>query len=88
MNRIDAYFSDAEQVVAAANVLDASEFKVFKDAYAAWYGRDVEDAVMEPVFAHYLFFGVPPHWVRHYARGILESHSALTRSYFRSIGNW
>ena len=61
--------ADTDCVVSAANNLEVSEFRIFKDAFEAWYGREATDTQIKPVFVQYLIEDTVPFWVRNYARG-------------------
>ena len=60
--------ADTDCVVSAANNLEVSEFRIFKDAFTAWYGREATDSQIKPVFIQYLIEDTVPFWVRNYAR--------------------
>ncbi len=60
--------ADTDCVVNAANYLEVSEFNIFKDAYTAWYGKEVPEKQVEKIFTQYLLENRVPLWVRNYAR--------------------
>ena len=60
--------ADINLVINAANYLEVSEFAIFRNAYTAWYGRQVPDKQVEKVFVGYLQENNVPFWVRNYAR--------------------
>ena len=60
--------ADTDCVVSAANNLEVSEFRIFKEAFAAWYGKEAADKQIKPVFVQYLVEDTVPFWVRNYAR--------------------
>ena len=60
--------ADTDCVVSAANNLEVSEFRIFKDAFEAWYGKEATDDQIKPVFVQYLIEDTVPFWVRNYAR--------------------
>jgi hypothetical protein len=60
--------ADTDCVVSAANNLEVSEFRIFMDAFEAWYGREASDNQIKPVFVQYLVEDTVPFWVRNYAR--------------------
>ena len=64
--------ADTDCVVSAANNLEVSEFRIFKDAFTAWYGREATDHQIKPVFIQYLIEDKVPFWVRNYVRVILN----------------
>jgi hypothetical protein len=59
---------DTDFVVSAANNLEVSEFRIFKDAFTAWYGKEATDDQIKTVFIQYLIEDTMPFWVRNYAR--------------------
>jgi hypothetical protein len=67
--------NDGERVVHTANLLDISEFEVFRRAHLQWYGCEPELEQLEQHFVQYLYFGATAPWVRHYARSILGASS-------------
>ena len=60
--------ADTDCVVSAANNLEVSEFRIFKDAFTAWYGKEATDKQIKPLFVKYLIEDTVPFWVRNYAR--------------------
>ena len=89
--------ADTDCVVSAANNLEVSEFRIFKDAYAAWYGREPTDSLIKPVFIQYMVEDTVPFWVRNYARSkgpdveltpqaVKDARFANTVLYLVSIG--
>jgi hypothetical protein len=70
--------ADTDCVVSAANYLEVSEFAIFKDAYSAWYGKEVPEKQVEKIFVEYLQENKVPFWVRNYARNRVQEESALT----------
>lgn len=60
--------ADTDCVVSAANNLEISEFRIFKDAFESWYGKEATDSQIKPVFIQYLTKDTVPFWVRNYAR--------------------
>ncbi len=69
---------DVEQVIVCAQLLQLSEFRFFRLAYAEWYDREISDRRLEPIFTRYAFKEVVPPWVRHFARRILALYDAGT----------
>ncbi|MCF3628249.1 hypothetical protein RJ527_09245 [Thalassospiraceae bacterium LMO-SO8] len=69
---------DARAVRAAAAVLRISEYDLFRLAFERWSGRPADDRDMEPVFVAFLFDHGMPHWVRHFARRVLDAAEAGT----------
>jgi hypothetical protein len=70
--------ADTDCVVSAANYLEVSEFAIFRDAYSAWYGKEVAEKQLEKVFVQYLQENKVPFWVRNYARERVHEESSLT----------
>ena len=68
MKRTENDPADTDCVVSAANYLEQSEFKIFSDAYAAWYGKAASEKQVERIFTGYLLENKVPFWVRNYAR--------------------
>jgi len=64
--------SDGERVVLSANLLDTSEFEIFRRAHTYWHEREVDDNTLEQEFSQYLHLGQAPPWVRHYTRMLLR----------------
>jgi len=69
---------DTECVVNAANYLEVSEFNIFKNAYTAWYGREMPEKQVENFFVQYLQENKVPFWVRNYARKQVPEQFAVT----------
>ena len=72
MKRAEYDPADTDCVVSAANYLEESEFKIFSDAYAAWYGKAASEKQVERIFTQYLLENKVPFWVRNYARSRIE----------------
>lgn len=64
--------SDLDKVARAAAHLDIAEVTLFREAYRNWYGRCVDETVLERHFVRFMFASVVPHWVREYAREVLN----------------
>ncbi len=64
--------SDGERVVLSANLLDTSEFEIFRRAHTYWHECEVDDQALEQEFSQYLHLGQAPPWVRHYTRMLLR----------------
>ena len=60
--------AETDYVVNAANYLEVSEFNIFRDAYTAWYGKEIPEKQVEKIFTQYLLENRVPFWVRNYAR--------------------
>jgi hypothetical protein len=59
---------DASVVTLAANLLDVSEFEIFRASYKSWYCDEGSNALLERRFGEYLKHGDLPFWVRHFSR--------------------
>jgi hypothetical protein len=65
--------TDIDNVLAAAALLDIAEVQVFRKAYRKWFGSRIGEDVLDRYFVAYMFAGVVPHWVRDYARQVLDN---------------
>ena len=78
MERTEYDPAETDCVVSAANYLEVSEFAIFRDAYSAWYGREMPEKQVEKIFVQYLQENKVPFWVRDYARSRVQEDSSLT----------
>jgi hypothetical protein len=62
---------DVRDVVDACDALHVREIKLFRLAFARWFGRDPSEPELERPFMHYLFAHQAPMWVRQFAREVL-----------------
>ncbi len=67
--------TDIEDVLSAAATLDIAEVQLFREAYRKWFGARIGEDALDRCFVAYMFAGVVPHWVRDYARQVLQ-HAA------------
>ena len=67
---------DSRQAIDAAAAMAMREIDFFRLAFRRWDGRDIENSRLERVFADYMFHQEIPHWVRHFAREVLELRDA------------
>jgi hypothetical protein len=67
--------ADAERFVLARELLDVSEYDVFRRAYLDWYGREPDPRVIDSLFGAYLRTDELPMFVRHFARRYVEDHA-------------
>lgn len=67
-----AVSADVLDVTAAAEALHIKEFPFFRVAFDWWFGRTAEDREIERLFVSYLKTERAPHWVRQFAREILN----------------
>lgn len=63
-------------ILTAAALLDTTEFVVFRLAYQDWFGTRVDESVIEPFFAAYMFGEKVPPWVSHFTRRVIELDAA------------
>jgi hypothetical protein len=63
---------DVRDVVTACDALNVREIKLFRLAFARWFGRDASEAELEGPFMRYLFAHRSPMWVRQFARDVLR----------------
>ena len=62
---------DVSHVVAASQALDIKEFRLFRVAFAWWFGRNAADSDIERPFMRYLATEQAPPWVRHFTREVM-----------------
>jgi len=60
-----------QSISRAAMALDVSEFKLFSEAYLAWFGDRAAHEDITFVFAQFMMFGELPDWADSYARSVL-----------------
>lgn len=60
----------------AAHLLNTSEFKLFSEAYLAWFGDRPDDTDIMNVFSQFMMFGELPDWADQFARSILDDLKA------------
>lgn len=63
-------------VAKAANVLEIGEFQLIQLAYHEWFGTEMPDGMIDPLFHAYMIDGEVPQWVRHYAQQVLRLAAA------------
>jgi len=64
---------DLRLVSEAAAALRLREFDLFRAAWQNWFGEAPDDKAMERVFVAYLFHQREPHWVRQFARRVVQA---------------
>jgi len=64
--------ADVKVVHAAAEALQVREIRLFRIAYARWFGEEATEKTIERPFMRYLFSAEAPIWVRHFAREVLD----------------
>ena len=60
------------EVAHAANLLQIGEFQLLQLAYRKAYGKDLEAALIDKLFAAYMMHGEVPSWALRYARHIID----------------
>ncbi len=65
-------WEDIDNVINSADLLQISEFRFFQLAYSDWYGADISEKALEPIFTNYMLRETVPHWVRHLARIVIS----------------
>lgn len=60
----------------AAHLLNISEFKLFSEAYFAWFGDRANDTDLTQVFSQFIMFGELPEWADQFAKSILDDLEA------------
>lgn len=78
---------DVVAVLDASAALEVTEFRLFELAWRDWFGKRPDEQRLERHFAAYMFADQVPHWVRNFARRILDldAHGRLDP---RSFGIW
>lgn len=79
--------ADVVAVLDASAALEVTEFRLFELAWREWFGGRPDERRIERYFAAYMFADRVPHWVRSFARRILELN-AEGRLDPRSFGIW
>jgi hypothetical protein len=64
--------ADVVAVLDASAALQVTEFRLFELAWREWSGQRPDTARLERCFAAYMFADRVPHWVRNFARQVLE----------------
>lgn len=63
-------------ITQAAHLLNTSEYKLFSEAYLAWFGDRPSDVDVMNAFSQYMMYGEVPDWADHFARAILDDLKA------------
>lgn len=66
--------TDDERVRISSRLLDISEFRFFQISYSRWYGSEISEKEIEPVFSDYMMNDLIPHWVRHFSREVFARY--------------
>lgn len=64
--------TDIVAVLDASAVLEITEFRLFELAWREWFGKRPDERRIEQYFAAYMFADRVPHWVRSFARHVLQ----------------
>ncbi len=72
--------ADEEDFLLTKAARGTSDYQIFLDAYAEWYGHEADPDVINSVFGDYLKTGELPHYVRHYARRYVEANPGPTQA--------
>ena len=64
--------ADVADVLEAVALLEVTEFEFFRIAYRRWYGAEIDDKALEPLYLPYMFHGRVPLWVRQLAREVIQ----------------
>ena len=63
-------------ITKVATLLNTSEFKLFSEAYLAWFGdRPTENDIIN-LFSQFKMFGEMPDWANQFAQSVLEDLEA------------
>lgn len=78
----------AQLILQAANILDTSEYEVFRAAHMAWFGSMPTTAELQPVYDRHFRDGITPPWVRYYAAQVVRQFAAreAKRTRFSILG--
>lgn len=60
----------------AAQLLNTSEFKLFGEAYLAWFGDRADEKDIMSFFSQFMMFGTTPVWADQFAQSILSDLEA------------
>lgn len=63
-------------MLAAAAMLDITEYELFQLAWTRWHGHSPQVVELEPYFVSYMFDQEVPTWVRHFARDVQTDWNA------------
>jgi len=70
---------DQHLVGYVAQLMEISEFELFKRAWESWYAEEIDDAGIEPYFNKYLDFEEVPFWVRNFVRDFLSDEELVEK---------
>lgn len=60
----------------AANILQIGEFQLLQLAYNDWHGSEITGSELDRLFGEYMLRKRVTHWMRHYARIIVDAYEA------------
>jgi len=69
----------------AAHLLNTSEFKLFTEAYLAWFGDRADEEDILSLFSAYMMFGSVPDWADQYARTVITDLEANRQVHLNSF---
>lgn len=65
-----------QSISKAAYLLNISEYKLFSEAYLAWFGDRAKEKEIMSLFSQFMMFGELPDWADHFAKSILSDLEA------------
>ena len=81
--------SEGEFITDAANILETSEYEIFRRAYRHWYGSDPSEELLDTLFGAYLRHQTYPAWARHYSREVVIRFERENRTLFYvALSRW
>jgi len=60
----------------AATLLNVSEYRLFTEAYLAWFGDRAEHDDIDDLFSQFKMYGEVPGWAHDYAKKVLNDLAA------------
>lgn len=68
-----------QNVGTVANLLEISDFELFRLAWQNWHGELPSPEIIEADFGRYLDYGEIPYYVAHYTRSIMNDKDLMER---------
>jgi len=65
-----------QPITKAADMLNISEYRLFSEAYLAWFGDRADENDIAAVFSQFKMFGEVPEWADVFARSVLSDLEA------------
>lgn len=65
-----------QSVTKAASLLNVSEYRLFSEAYLAWFGDRADEDDMVFVLSQFMMFGEVPDWADQFAKNLLADLEA------------